>query len=154
VVVSGDYVVIEPHIKGGASPAKQWMHYQRVVDALPDIEFRQPSYGRTPLRGAKQVGTNLRQAALLIAGARAVLLPDGCLHHLAAAVGTPGVVIFGGFAPKEVLGYPIHRNFGAGAYGYRKEHRVSRVAMEDIKPEQVIRALKEVYDSSRDRLRP
>lgn len=149
VVTTGDYVVIEPHIKGGASTAKQWGHYQSVVDQLGDeMEFRQPSYGRPILSGAKAVGTNLRQAALLIAGARAVLLPDGCLHHVAAAVGTPGVVIFGGFAPKEVLGYAIHRNFGEGAYGFRKDRRESRAAMEQIRPEVVSRALKEIYDSN------
>jgi ADP-heptose:LPS heptosyltransferase len=153
-VEPGNYVVIEPHIKGGASPAKQWKHYQAVVDGLPAIEFRQPQYGRPILRGAKPVGTNLRQAALLLAGARAVLLPDGFLHHLAAAVGTPGVVIFGGFAPKEVMGYPIHTNLGEGAFGYRKDRRESRAAMEAITPEQVIRALKEIYDSRGDRLRP
>lgn len=152
VVVPGDYVVIEPHIKGGASPAKQWPYYQAVVDALPEIEFRQPHYGRPTLRGVKPVSTNLRQAALLMAGARACLLPDGCLHHLAAAVGTPGVVIFGGFAPKEVLGYPIHRNFGDGALGFRKDRRESRAAMEAIRPEMVIEELKEIYDSRSDRL--
>jgi ADP-heptose:LPS heptosyltransferase len=81
-----------------------------------------------------------------------VLLPDGFLHHLAAAVGTPGVVIFGGFAPKEVLGYSLHTNLGEGAYGQRKGGRESRVAMENITPEQVIRALKDVYDSRRDRV--
>jgi ADP-heptose:LPS heptosyltransferase len=152
-VEPGNYVVIEPHIKGGASPAKQWKHYQAVVDGLPEIEFRQPSYGRHILRGVRPVGTNLRQAALLLAGARAVLLPDGFLQHLAAAVGTPGVVIFGGFAPKEVLGYPIHTNLGDGAYGQRKGGRDSATAMEAIRPEQVIRALKEIYDSRGDRLR-
>lgn len=151
-VVKGDYVVIEPHIKGGASPAKQWNGYQAVVDALSgEIEFRQPSYGRPILRGAEGVGTNLRQAAMLVAGARAVLLPDGCLHHLAAAVGTPGCVIFGGFAPKETMGYAIHRNFGEGAFGFRKNRRESRAAMEAIRPEVVSQALKEIYDSRSDR---
>lgn len=153
-MVPGDYVVIEPNIKGGASPAKIWPHYQAVVNALPDIEFRQPSYGRQILQGVKAVPTSLRQAALLIAGARAVLLPDGCLQHVAAAVGTPGVVIFGGFAPRECLGYPIHRTLGDGAFGFRKDRRESRAAMEAIRPEQVVRELKEIYDSDRHRLRP
>lgn len=147
VVTPGDYVVVEPHTKGGASPAKKWPYYQAVVDLMRDVEFRQPDYGLPILRNVKPIKTTLRQAALLIAGARAVLLPDGCLQHVSAAVGTPGVVIFGGFAPKEVLGYPIHTTLGDGAYGYREDCEASRDAMEKIRPETVAGALRAVIDS-------
>ena len=86
--------------------------------------------------------TSLLTAAELIAGARAYVGPDGCLHHVAAAVETPAVVIFGGFSPKECLGYTSHINLGEGAYGDRKETARSREAMEAIRPEQVVEALR------------
>lgn len=145
VVTQGDYVVIESNVKGGASPGKSYPHFQSVVD-LVDVEFRQPSYGLPTLRGVTPVQTTLRSVAMLIAGARAYVGPDGCLHHLAAALGKPAVVIFGGFAPPDVLGYDFHTNLGEGGMGYRFEHGFSRAAMGKIRPETVAEALRELLD--------
>lgn len=152
-VTPGDYVVIECHNKAAASPGKRYPYWQRVVDLMPGIEFRQPVYGQPPLNGVKPIRTSLRSVAQLIAGARAYVGPDGCLHHLAAALGKPAVVVFGGFAPKEALGYSFHRNFGEGAMGYRNDCEYNREAMERIAPESLAEALREILDTTGDRLR-
>jgi hypothetical protein len=37
------------------------------------------------------------------------------MHHGAAAMGVPGVVLFGGFIPPQVTGYLMHANLTGGA---------------------------------------
>jgi len=42
---------------------------------------------------------------------------EGGLHHAAAALGRPAVVIFGHFIDPEVTGYHGHKNLRGGAVG-------------------------------------
>lgn len=115
------YIAIEPYIKARAPVNKQWpverFHdvaailagHRRVVqvsapglpDLYPGIERANPA--------------SFRHAMAWIAGAQLYIGPEGGLHHAAAAVGTPAVVIFGGFTDPKVVGYDAHVNLTGDA---------------------------------------
>lgn len=95
---------------------KDWFpdRMQVVADALRrDAEIVQlgtiadpPLTGVLDLRGR----TTLREAAGVLAGARLFIGMVGFLMHLAAAVGTRSVVIFGGREHPDQSGYPDNVN--------------------------------------------
>ena len=138
--LENDYVIIEPTVKREASPAKQWHHYQEVVDALP-YKFLQFRY--QTLSGVDSVKTSLYEAARLMAGCRFYVGTEGFLHHLAAALGKPAVVIIGAYSPPEVIGYPFHINLSVddpeelGSF-------TKTGAMERISPDMVIEACRSI----------
>lgn len=110
-------IVIEPHLKPGAALTKQWgaqRWRQLVLGITRRLRVRPVQLGRSAtvvLPGADFVYTRtMREAAAVLARARAALLPEGGLHHVAAAVGCPAVVIFGGYIAPEVTGYAAQRN--------------------------------------------
>lgn len=116
-LLGGRYVVIEPHIKPKASPNKDWgfSRYEALVRAMPGVRFVQPNTGLPVLRGAESVRTHVfRDVCRLLRDAVAYVGPEGGLHHAAAAVGTPAVVIFGGYISPRQTGYNMHRNLFTG----------------------------------------
>ena len=114
-----DAIVIEPWIKAQASPNKQWKvdRYRRVATALGQAGYKvvQFEYGLGHISEARPFKplsfrcavAAMRRAALYIGG-------EGALHHAAAAVGIPAVVIFGGFIHPRTTGYAIHTNLFIG----------------------------------------
>jgi hypothetical protein len=54
--------------------------------------------------------TTPRQAAVTLVSCRAVICQEGYLMHAATAVGTPAVVIFGGFISPMESGYDVNEN--------------------------------------------
>jgi ADP-heptose:LPS heptosyltransferase len=114
-------VILEPSIKPGASPNKQWGR-EKWISLAKRLEangFRTTLLG--PIRPERLLENqeyiqtvNARLAAAVIAFSRALIIPDGGLHHVAAAVGMPAVVICGGFASPRVAGYEMHTNFFDG----------------------------------------
>ncbi len=101
-------VVFHPAIKRRASPNKDWglERWQQLI-ALGGVRWLQIGEPGVPrIAGADHVATpDFRDAIGLISGARAAVLHEGALHHAAAAVGTPAVVIFGGYISPRVTGY-------------------------------------------------
>lgn len=55
-----------------------------------------------------------RQACGALSGAKLYIGPEGGLHHAAAALGIPAVVIFGGFIHPRTTGYDLHTNLFVG----------------------------------------
>jgi hypothetical protein len=112
-------IIIEPNVPNKpCGPNKQWPidRFQQVADELSSsgFEVRQFEYGR-PNKVAKSIPTpTFRSAAARLKKARLAILPEGGLHHAAAAVGTPAIVLFGGFVPPTVLGYDTHINLTGG----------------------------------------
>lgn len=112
-------IVIEPHLKSKAPPGKQWgwVRWNKLAYILQCHGFgvtQMGSRGTPLLDGANLIETpTFRHAAAVLSVARGAILPEGGLHHAAAAVGCPAVVIFGGFTPIEVTGYDGHVNIGA-----------------------------------------
>lgn len=145
-----DFVVVEPNVPEFKSVAsnKQWPldRYQRLADRLKDAgrDVVQFVYGRgVTLSGVRVVKTpTFRHALAVMARASLYIGPEGGLHHGAAAVGIPAVVLFGGFIPPEVTGYDTHTNLtgGAEACGSLKPCEHCRQAMQNIKVSEVVEA--------------
>lgn len=145
------HVVIEPTLGPGASPNKQWGKWPELVTLMRAggiVPVQLGAAGTEPLDGVQYIETqNFRKAAAVLANARAVVLPEGGLHHAAAALGVPGVVIFGGFTPVELTGYPMHRNLGVSlgdACGWRLPCKHCAAEMDKITPEQVFGELEAI----------
>src|SRR5436309_2217823 len=95
---------------------KEWFpdRMQQVVDALrPDAEIVQigsatdpPLGGVTDLRGR----TSVRESAVVLAGAWLFIGLIGFPMHMARAVGTPSVIVFGGREHPTEDGYPGNAN--------------------------------------------
>ena len=119
----GNFVLIEPNVPMHKTTAvnKDWGfdRYQQVCDRLMahGVDVVQLAYpGARMLRGARQVSTaNFRQGLAVMEQARLFIGPEGGLHHGAAAMGVPAVVIFGGWIPPQVTGYDSHVNLTGGA---------------------------------------
>jgi Glycosyltransferase family 9 (heptosyltransferase) len=147
--VQDDLIVIEPNVANQKSSCanRQWAaeRFQQVADLLAGKGFRivQPDYpgAANRLQGAALVATNFRGNLELLRQARLFIGPHGGLSHGAAAVLLPAVVLFGGWAPPQVLGYDIHENIANGeACGSLKRCQHCLDAMEAITVDQVMAA--------------
>lgn len=145
-----DRIILEPHVKPEAPPGKQWgwVRWSKLAAQLIEHGHRVTQLGPAGTRslaGAELIETpTFRHAAAVLAVARAAVFPEGGLHHAAAAVGLPAVVIFGGYTPVEVTGYGIHINLGASgadACGMRVRCKHCETWMANITTEQVMREL-------------
>ncbi|MDZ4253984.1 MAG: glycosyltransferase family 9 protein [Sulfuritalea sp.] len=153
------HVVIEPNVKGGASPNKDWGldRWTHLVQMLRAAGLRPVQFGQ---RGTRRVpGTDFietptfRLAAAVLARARAAVLHEGGLHHAAAAVGVRAVVIYGGYISPQQTGYDMHANLFTGRKpcGMRIPCRHCKRAMQDIPPDMVMGALKRLLDETSQR---
>jgi len=145
-----DRVVIEPHIKPGAPRGKDWgwRRWQELVERTPHVRWIQlgPA-GIAMLRGVQHVVTrDVREAAAAVSWARAVVCPEGGLHHCAAALGIRGVVVFGGYISPRTTGYDLHENLftGGEACGMRFRCGHCEQAMAKITVGMVIESLERV----------
>lgn len=114
------FVVIEPFTKPGAPPGKQWPidRFAELVDRLKRfIRVYQLSAPESPtLPGLERLPSpSFRESMAYLKAARLYIGPEGGLHHAAAAMGTPAVVLFGGYVPVEVTGYDFHVNLTGGS---------------------------------------
>lgn len=117
------FILIEPHVpkwKVGVIN-KQWPvgNYTQIAGIFSNrhrevCQFRYGMGGSQIPFTRKIVVANFRQALAVLARAALYVGPEGGLHHAAAALGVPAVVIFGGWVPPEVLGYEMHTNLSYG----------------------------------------
>lgn len=152
-----DFVVIEPNVPNekGCAPNKQWS-IDRFNDVARKLKFEghkvvQFGYpaAKHRLQDAVMIPTSsFRFAAAVLRNARLAILPEGGLHHAAAAVGLRAVVLFGGFIPPSVTGYDSHVNLTGGAEACgsitRCDHCVR--TMEKITVEEVMSAAEEILN--------
>jgi len=114
-------LIVEPNLKAKASRNKdwgwaRWVALASLLQARLGMRVTQlgPA-GTRLLPGAEHVVTpSIRRAAAVIATARAAVLTEGGLHHVAAAVGTRAVVIYGGYISPAVTGYERQLGFFTG----------------------------------------
>lgn len=148
-------VIIEPHIKPGASPNKSWgwTRWNKLAYLLSTAGVRVTQLGPIGTATLDRVeliptGT-FRQAAAVLANAQAAVIPEGGTAHAAAAVGLRSVVIFGGFTPVELTGYQGNVNIGASlgeACGNRQPCQHCADWMARIRPEQVCSELLHILE--------
>ena len=102
--VSGRYVVLCPGAEYG--PAKRWPHFKALAERLKEPlvllgsarEREQCAW----IPGRNLAGeTTLDEAIDLISGAAYVVTNDSGLMHVAAALGTPQVALFGSSSPER-----------------------------------------------------
>ena len=151
-------VLLEPNLKPGASPNKDWglPRWQALADALARagqrvVQFAPP--GAAPLRGVEPiVAPSFRAACAVLAQARLAVLPEGGLHHAAAALGTPSIVLFGGFISPAQTGYPHQANMFTGGTpcGMRRPCRHCAQAMARITADAVLAEAHLLLDATRD----
>jgi ADP-heptose:LPS heptosyltransferase len=143
------FVVIEPNVpwQKQVAPNKDWgeENYREVARQLFDrgfnlVQFKHKN-SRRIIEGAKLIEQDqFRKAISIMSKAALYLGPEGGMHHAAAAVGIPGVVIFGGFIPPAVTGYRNHINLTGGveACGNIKQCVHCMKAMTNITVEEVL----------------
>lgn len=146
------FIVIEPHTKRMVfSTNKEWPfeRSQKLVDSLP---YRFVQLGpRKTLRGVTHIPTaSFRQACSVLDRAALYVGPEGGLHHAAAALGKPAVVIFGGHSDPKVTGYDSHVNISRGEpCGSMRPCKHCKDAMASISVEEVAQAVRGAYEKSR-----
>ena len=112
----GEYVLVEPYIKDDMPQLKigqnkAWDKW----DQLLRLDYPWLQIGTKPAK-TRQVKTDtIRKALAMVAGAKLVVTTDGLLHHAAAALGVPAIVLWGGVVSPKILGYPTHINIWNGA---------------------------------------
>lgn len=140
-----DFVYIEPNIKGWLGPNKDWGFdkWQKVVNQFPSLRWIQGP--GTKLEGVEQAQTDsFRQACALLSKAALFVGTDGGLHHAAAALGKPAIVIWGGFTHPRNLGYDFHINLqakGIEPCGNLKPCNHCKDAMNKVTVEMVVNAI-------------
>lgn len=153
------FVLIEPNVPWHKTVAsnKDWgaEKYAAVASALEGQgrDVRQFVYetSRVRLPSATAVKTpTFRHALAVLARAALYIGPEGGLHHGSAAVGIPAVVLFGGFIPPSVTGYPTHTNLTGGAHACGKLRSCPhcRAAMKAISVNEVLHAARRYLESS------
>jgi ADP-heptose:LPS heptosyltransferase len=116
--VTSGTVVLAPGCKTGVMATKRWPHFPELAAAFSDVvvvgtpdDLRQ--HNNAPMKFPPHVRSfvgklSLRETAELMAAAGVVVGNDSGLSHVAAAVGTPTVMLFGP-TPHESLG-PMPQN--------------------------------------------
>ena len=141
------FVIIEPEVPRWktVAPNKDWgrKKYQALADRLRKDGLRLAQFrydkGGPVLDGVEHFRTlSFRDAAAILSNSALFVGPEGGLHHAAAAVGKPAVVIFGGFIPPSVTGYETHINLtgGAEACGMYQPCAHCKAAMDAISVEE------------------
>ena len=151
-------VLIEPHVKPLAINKRWgWDCYKAaakrlMADGHHVVQF---NYGQRLLPHVTPIASpDFRTSLAMLARCSLYIGPEGGLHHGAAAVGTPAVVIFGGYIHPMTTGYAAHVNlFGADeACGNTTECQHCKQAMDAITVEQVYEAAKGILSETGQRL--
>lgn len=106
-------VMVEPHTKvRNGNKAWPWTRWQSFVSATPDVCFVQAGPDGTRwLEGVTRVRTNdFRLACSVLAASKAFVGCEGALHHAAAALDVPAIVLWSEFIAPEFTGYMTQRN--------------------------------------------
>jgi hypothetical protein len=140
------FIIVEPNLKLRASPNKNWGwdNWIKFMQIAPEGIAQLGPPGTKSLPGAYRIQTDdFREAVAVLSKARAYVGHEGGMHHAAAALGIPAVVIFGGFISPLQTGYKEHRNLYAGGKpcGMRVKCPHCEKAMRDISPEDVLENL-------------
>lgn len=146
------FVVIEPRVKAGKGN-KQWLpsRFSVVAAELDKAGHRvvQFVYGdglTAILPNVEVIRTpNIRYAAAVLARAAMFVGSEGGLHHAAAAVEAPAVVLFGGFIHPRTTGYEGHVNIFTGGEPCGRSLHCNHCAqaMDAISVDQVLEAINE-----------
>lgn len=144
-------VVFNPAVKHRASPNKDWgiNRWRALLEQSTGVRWIQLGEpGVRRLYGCEYVPTaGFWEACAVLSGARAAVVHEGALHHAAAALGVPAVVIYGGYISPRVTGYAGQKALYVEdekhplGCGMRVPCAHCAAAMEQITPQRVLAAL-------------
>ena len=142
-------VMVEPNGKNIGHRNKQWdwRRWQELADLKIAPMVQCAPLGGAYLTGVQNVATpSFRHAAAILSVSKAFVGTEGGLHHAAAAVGTPAVVLWSEFIEPSVTGYAMQKNIrhAGPACGMRVDCPTCRASMEAITVNEVAEALREV----------
>lgn len=151
------FAVVSPLVKGNASSNKDWGEdrWEEVIRGfpIPVLQLGQPEESRLP-SAVKYPTPTMRHAASVVSRAAIVLTNEGGLHHVAASMGRPAVVVHGGFTPPLVTGYKTHANLtgDTGHAGCGRWDACSECAkaLDKITPRMVIDAVKGLMNGHKE----
>jgi hypothetical protein len=113
--IDKDYIVVEPNVKRvyAHTVNKAWDKWEELFKHdLPWLQLGDV----TVKRYTKWKETNtFREALQILSKAKLFVGTDGGLHHAAAALGIPSIVIWTGFTSPRHLGYDTHTNIHDGS---------------------------------------
>jgi hypothetical protein len=103
-------VIVEPVVQYPSSVNKRWPWYrwEQLIKSLPLVHFVQMAEdtARPIVKGAHRLITpTIWHAAAAIEQASMVVTVEGGTHHMAGAVGTAAVVLYGSFTHPQLTGY-------------------------------------------------
>ena len=134
----GKFIYIEPNVKGSFGGNKDW-GIENWEKLKIESTFIQGS-GRKVLSYARQIETKtFRDACALLSKASLFVGTDSGMHHAAAALSIPAIVLWGGLVSPKILGYDNHTNLHSGTHSCGSWEPCShcKEAMAWIKPEMV-----------------
>lgn len=158
-LVPGNYGVVEPHTKEDwfgklrSWPWERWCSlFDRLLQPGPKVWIQVGLGDKPVLPGLRDMTGKLsfRQTALVIRQAGLFVGTEGGLMHVAAAVDTPAVIIYGGITKPDFSGYPeshhiVCNHVGCIHCGYKGCCPNEHVCMNSISPEQVAGTIQEAW---------
>jgi hypothetical protein len=108
--IRGNYIVVEPNVKKlyAHTVNKAWHGWEELFKH--DLPWTQLGDVTTEKKTKWVETPTFRNALQILSKAKLFVGTDGGLHHAAAALGIPSVVIWTGFTSPRHLGYDTHRN--------------------------------------------
>jgi hypothetical protein len=113
--IDKDYIVVEPNVKRvyAHTVNKAWHGWEELFKHdLPWLQLGDVTVKRYT---KWKETTTFREALQVLSKAKLFVGTDGGLHHAAAALGIPSVVIWTGFTSPRHLGYDTHTNIHDGS---------------------------------------
>ncbi len=137
-------VLIEPNTKVvGGNKAWPFERWQQLVDRDPGRYIQVGSLESKRLRGVEFKETAFREALAILTSSIGFVGGEGALHHAAAALSIPSVVLWSEFISPEFTGYQNQRNIrhATGWCGNRQACAGCKAAMLAITVDEVHAAL-------------
>lgn len=106
-------VLIEPNVKANGHANKAWPfeRWQALVREFGEPMLQIGQRGTRWLEGVQRVETpTFRLACAVLAASRGFVGTEGALHHAAAALGVPAIVLWSEFIAPDVTGYAGQKN--------------------------------------------
>lgn len=137
-------IMVEPNTKvQDGNKAWSWGRWRELVHGREDrfIQCGKPGVRRLP--NVLFVETTFRLACAVMAVSKAFVGTEGGLHHAAAALGTPAVVLFSEFIEPRYTGYDSQKSIrhAGESCGNRFPCSGCRASMEAITVAEVLEAL-------------
>ena len=148
------FVVIGPTLLNRTEDINRnwgWGNFADLIRMFPNADWVQLGpKGTKILPGSRLIQTSTpRMATAALTKAHRFVSHEGGMHHMAAAVGLKGVVIYGGFTSEHVSGYSIHRHISVGpglGCGSRIKCKHCSEAMKSITPSRVASELTQCFN--------